>query len=378
MRRTWRTMLVAVLAIGALAAPLGPVAPAEALPSVRALRGDLAAARDRLDELEGIVGRVVDDYHDARAEVDAIEADVAASRARLAANRIEVSARREVAAEHVRRIHRLGPTMEIAALVASADPMAGGERAIVLRRLVDRQRADLDALARAEATLVAEESLLATELTEAERREAELERRRTDVEVTLAAHADEVAELERALATAIDAAERARRAEEERRLRAAAAAALAATPGPTTPAPTVPAPGAPGPDSSAPGPTDPAPAPGGRAAEVAVQAALSRLGSPYVWGASGPSTFDCSGLVVWAYAQAGVSLPRTSRGQHATLRPITRAELRPGDLVFAGSPVHHVAIYLGDGRVVHAPQTGGVVEIRSMERRDLVGFARVG
>ena len=374
MRRTWRMTLVAVLAVGALAAPVGPVTPAEALPSVRALRGDLAAAQDRLDELEGIVGRVVDDYHEARAEVDAVEADITASRARLDANRNEVAARREVAAEHVRRIHRLGPTLEIAALVASADPMAGGERATLLRRLVDRQRADLDALARAEATLVAEESRLAAELAEAERRETEVERRRADVEATLAAHAEEVAELERAVADALDAEERARRAEEERRLRAAAAAALAATPAPTTPAPTVP--GAPGPDAPAPGPPDPVP--GGRAAEVAVQAALSRLGSPYVWGASGPDSFDCSGLVVWAYARAGVSLPRTSRGQHATLRPITRAELRPGDLVFAGSPVHHVAIYLGDGRVVHAPQTGGVVEIRSMERRDLVGFARVG
>lgn len=372
MRRARRTTLVALLALSVLAAPLGPPAPAEAAPSSRTLRGDLASAQHRLDELEGIAGRVVDDHHEASAALEAIEAEVAASRARLAASRAEVVARREVVAEHVRRIHRLGPTMEIAALVATADPMAGGERAVVLRRLVDRQRADLDALARAEATLVAGESLLAAELAEAERRETELERRRADVEATLAAHADEVAALERALGASVDAEERARRAEEERRLRAAAGAALTATPAPGAPAPVTPGPG-PGTD-----PTDPLPAPGGRAAEVAVQAALARLGSPYVWGATGPTAFDCSGLVVWAYAQAGVSLPRTSRGQHAALRPITREELRPGDLVFAGDPVHHVAIYLGDGRVVHAPQTGGVVGIRSMERHDLRGFARVG
>lgn len=370
MRTVSRSWLVA-LTLAALLAPFGPVAPAEAVPSSRALRGDLAAAQDRLDELEGIVGRVVDDYHEAREEVEAVELAIAASRERLATHRSEVVVLREVAAEHVRRIHRLGPTLEIAALVATADPMAGGERAIVLRRLVERQRADLAALASAEATLVAEEAGLVEELAIAERRSRELERRRQDVEATLAEHAEEVAELERALAAAIDAEERARRAEEERRLRAAAAASLATRTAPAA------SPGAPTSTPSTTPNATPVAAPAGRAAEVAVAAALSRLGSPYAWGATGPDAFDCSGLVVWAYAQAGVSLPRTSRSQHATLRPITREELRPGDLVFAGDPVHHVAIYLGDGRVVHAPQTGGVVEIRSMERRDLRGFARV-
>jgi cell wall-associated NlpC family hydrolase len=372
MRGARRSTVVAlVLAVVAVVAPT-TVAPAEALPSTGRLRTDLAAAQDRLDELEGIVGRAVDDYHEARAEVDAIEDEVRATRAGLAEHRTTVAALRASAAEHVVRVHKLGPTLEVAALVASADPMAGGERAVVLRRLVDRQRADLAALAAAETTFAAAESALAAQLAEANRRADTVEARRIEVEAMLAAHADEVAELERRLAAELDGEERRRREEAERRLAAAADAALAAAP---TPAPGAPAP-APGPGTPSPAPA-PAP-PSGRAAEVAVQAALSRIGSPYRWAATGPDAFDCSGLVVWAYAQAGVSLPRTSRGQHAALRPIAREELRPGDLVFAGDPVHHVGIYLGDGRIVHAPQTGGVVSIRSMERRDLRGFARVG
>jgi cell wall-associated NlpC family hydrolase len=89
------------------------------------------------------------------------------------------------------------------------------------------------------------------------------------------------------------------------------------------------------------------------AAAVAVAAALSKVGSPYVYGAAGPSAFDCSGLTSWAWAQAGVSIPRTSGGQ-AGLPSVSLSELQPGDLVTYYSPVSHVAMYIGNGQVVHA------------------------
>jgi cell wall-associated NlpC family hydrolase len=95
-----------------------------------------------------------------------------------------------------------------------------------------------------------------------------------------------------------------------------------------------------------------APAASGAAA-VAVAAALSKVGSPYVYGAAGPSAFDCSGLTSWAWAQAGVSIPRTSGGQ-AGLPSVSLSELQPGDLVTYYSPVSHVAMYIGNGQVVHA------------------------
>jgi cell wall-associated NlpC family hydrolase len=95
----------------------------------------------------------------------------------------------------------------------------------------------------------------------------------------------------------------------------------------------------------------------------AVAAAESRLGDPYVWAASGPSAFDCSGLVMWAFGQAGVSLPHFSGAQYAMSEHISMSDLQPGDLVFPANPGEHVAMYIGGGQVIQAPYTGTVVQI---------------
>lgn len=93
------------------------------------------------------------------------------------------------------------------------------------------------------------------------------------------------------------------------------------------------------------------------AINVAIAAALTKEDAAYRAGGKGPNSFDCSGLVVWAYAQAGVSLPHGSNNQLKVVRPITREELLPGDLIFsgrAGGRIQHVALYIGDGKVIHA------------------------
>lgn len=111
----------------------------------------------------------------------------------------------------------------------------------------------------------------------------------------------------------------------------------------------------------------------------AVQVALAQLGKPYRWGAAGPHRFDCSGLMYYSWRQVGVTLPRSSRAQHGGTQRISRSELRPGDLVFYHSPISHVAMYIGDGRVVDAPGSGRTVRIRNdgLTRRGVVGFGRV-
>lgn len=119
------------------------------------------------------------------------------------------------------------------------------------------------------------------------------------------------------------------------------------------------------------------PAPPNAKAKIAVDAALAKRGSPYVWAAAGPDTFDCSGLMVWAWAQAGVSLPHQSGAQYNTGTHVSRANLLPGDLVFFYSPIHHVGMYIGDNLVVHAPQTGDVVKISSMDSFPYSGATRV-
>jgi peptidoglycan DL-endopeptidase CwlO len=103
-----------------------------------------------------------------------------------------------------------------------------------------------------------------------------------------------------------------------------------------------------------------------RAGSAAVSHAMSKLGAPYRWGAAGPSAFDCSGLVSWAYKKVGVSLPRTSRAMSRVGSPVSKSALRPGDLVFFYTPVSHVGIYIGGGKVVNASQPGTPVKVSNI------------
>lgn len=107
------------------------------------------------------------------------------------------------------------------------------------------------------------------------------------------------------------------------------------------------------------------------AANTALQAAVAKRGSAYEWGAEGPSEFDCSGLMMWAFRAAGISLPHSSRSQYTLGRPVSKDQLQPGDLVFfddgSGDPsaIHHVGMYVGSGKMVDAPTEGQVVDVRS-------------
>ncbi len=108
------------------------------------------------------------------------------------------------------------------------------------------------------------------------------------------------------------------------------------------------------------------PAPSGSGGSVAVAAAMTRLGDPYVWGAAGPSSFDCSGLTMWAWAHAGVSLPHYSGSQYASTTHIAMSDLQPGDLVFFADPGEHEAMYIGGGRIIEAPYTGANIRIEPL------------
>jgi cell wall-associated NlpC family hydrolase len=117
--------------------------------------------------------------------------------------------------------------------------------------------------------------------------------------------------------------------------------------------------------------------------EIAMRA-LSLLGVPYKWGGAGPKTFDCSGLVQYVHEQIGIIAPRTAAQQYIAAKPVALSGLAPGDLLFfaiKGSRISHVAIYAGEGRFVHAPQTGRPVELRMLDdefyRPRLVGAGRL-
>jgi cell wall-associated NlpC family hydrolase len=116
----------------------------------------------------------------------------------------------------------------------------------------------------------------------------------------------------------------------------------------------------------------------------AVAAALSVLGSPYVWGAEGPDTFDCSGLVQWAYLQAGLVLPRLASDQYRASTPVPFDQMQPGDLIVYAydvhdeSTIHHIAMYVGNGQMVHAPHTGDVVKVVPVYTEGIIGTVRPG
>ena len=122
-------------------------------------------------------------------------------------------------------------------------------------------------------------------------------------------------------------------------------------------------------------PTSPPPSVKGGASK-AVATAAAQIGKPYEWAADGPDSFDCSGLTMYAWSSAGVSLPHSSRAQYSSLPHVSKSELRPGDLVFYGSPIHHVGIYEGGGVMINAPETGEYVRRNSINRADFAGAAR--
>ena len=123
--------------------------------------------------------------------------------------------------------------------------------------------------------------------------------------------------------------------------------------------------------------------PASSAGQSAVNAALTKVGGPYVWAATGPTAFDCSGLTQWAYKQAGINLPRTTRQQWAATTRISKDQLQPGDLIFysnnkAASGIYHVSIYTGPGMRVHAANPSIGIVHHKMITTNVIGYGRVG
>ena len=161
--------------------------------------------------------------------------------------------------------------------------------------------------------------------------------------------------------------------------------ALAALPPiPAPPPPDAPPPADPGilaapPEGIPPGDVAPPGAePGGGSPEAAtvIQAALSRIGSPYVWGGSGPGQFDCSGLVMWSFQQAGISLPHSSQALAQGGQPVSMDQIQPGDLVTYYSDASHVGIYIGDGMMVHASTFGTPVRVAPVDNAPIHNVRR--
>lgn len=377
-----RLALALALIVGALA-PVGGSRSAEAAP-IDDKRAEARRLEAAIEENGERISRLAEDYNEARVRIDEATAGIVDAERRLdTAKRESDALRARVRARAAVLYKQAGSGAPLADLDAGSVQEAGARAKYsaaaaernaslvadltVAREMLEGRRAELDRI-RAEAT--AEEERLARARREVEAAQAEQQQLLAQVEGEIAELVEQEAARRRA------EAERRAREEMERRRRQEAAAREAAAREEAGRGSA----GGSGGGSSAPAPSAPppnVPAPNARAA-VAVDTAKAQLGDPYRWGASGPDAFDCSGLTMYAWAAAGVGLPHSSRSQFASLPHVPMDALAPGDLVFYGSPIHHVGMYVGGGQMIHAPQTGDVVKYSSIYRSDFAGAARPG
>ncbi|MGW3087871.1 NlpC/P60 family protein [Streptomyces sp. NPDC001108] len=296
-------------------------------------QGAPRSAQARVDRLYTEAERATQSYDRAGENAQRLRGEIARAQDRAAREQGRVNRMRTELGAAASAQYRSGGIDPSLALLLSSDPDGYLDRAAALERVTDLQTARLHQLQQARRGL-------AQTRAEASRALAELERERAAATRNKRIVTRKLAEAKRLLTTLTGTD----RAEFERASRS-------------------------GRDIGLP---DLADLPAGSARAAAAVIAVRRaLGHPYVWGANGPSGFDCSGLMQWAYAQAGVGLPRTSQAQRYAGRMVPLSEARPGDLVAYRADASHIAMYVGHGQVIHAPYPGASV------RYDPVGMMPV-
>jgi cell wall-associated NlpC family hydrolase len=356
---------------------------------IRALSDELTAAQDAVDAAHARSVLELDEYQATQAEYEAARGRAEAAAATAAQATADLGVARDEVVAFARRSYIDGSSYPgAAALITAASPAelieraalleaVGAHRSDVLVRVTELQQRATQAETVARTALAEADALqqrAAEALAAAQAAENEARAQQAGLaaqEAQLAAELDRAQAQLRELVGAQEAADRVAR---------------------TTPAPQpTPSrgPSAPVRNSSTAGSGS------SSAVETAIQAAMAYLGTPYAWGGGGRNGpgpglspdagvvgFDCSGLTQYAYAQAGISIPRNSRAQYSDLPKVRDGDLRRGDLVFWGSDpndwesITHVAIYLGDNQVVQAPQSGDVVKVSTMWWRDYFGAVR--
>ncbi|HEX2195603.1 MAG TPA: NlpC/P60 family protein [Actinomycetota bacterium] len=310
---------------------------------------ELDAARARLMELEADFEIVVERYNLVHENLTSIQARIGTTELEVRQIERRMGVRQDAAVDIARELYKGGSSSALEAVLSAGDMAEVEARLEYLRTSQTAQAEVFEGLAADRSVLESKLDQLEEDRTAALAAEQRLTALREEIEGKLAAQRDEIAELNAAI-------ERAERLEARR---AAAAEEAAAAPVVTS------------------APARPAPAPNA-GAQAAVEAALSQVGKPYQWGAAGPDSYDCSGLTMWAWAQAGVSLPHNSGMQYAATPRVDQSDWQPGDLLFFGSPIHHVGMYIGNGQMVEAPYTGAQVRVVSASRSDYVGAGRPG
>ncbi|MFD9489015.1 NlpC/P60 family protein [Streptomyces sp. NPDC059991] len=321
---------VTVLSAAAATAAAAFAAPASADP------GD--TGKERVDRLFAQAEEATEQYNKADEHADQLREQVKQAQDSVARGQERINRMRGVLGAIAGAQYRSGGLDPSLALLLSEDPDTYLDKAAALDRIGERQSAELRELHQEQRRIGQQRTEATRKLAELERSRAEVARHKRTIESKLAQARRVLLALPTSERAAFDRASRGGRGEL--------------------------------PDLSGAVPAS------GRAA-AAVAAARQAVGRPYIWGANGPSGFDCSGLMQWSYAHAGVGLPRTSQAQRYAGHRVSLSEAQPGDLVAYRSDASHIAMYVGNGQVIHAPYPGAPVRYDPVGMMPISSITRV-
>ncbi|WP_200304447.1 C40 family peptidase [Streptomyces adelaidensis] len=318
---------VTVLTTAAAAAVALTSQAANAAPSEKPSKDEV---KSKVDKLYEEAEKATEKYNGAKEKQEKLQKEISTIQDNVARGQEDLNELREGIGQAASAQYRSGGIDSSIQLFLSADPDDYLDKAATLDQLTSQQVESLKKIQEKQRSLAQQREEASEKLEDLADTRETLGKKKKEVQSKLAQA--------QKLLNSLTAAEKAAlAAEEDRATRDSAREAL-------------------GSDSPAPG-----------RASSAYSAAQSQIGKPYVYGATGTASYDCSGLTSWAYAQAGITIPRTSQAQANTgTRIYSQADLQVGDLVFFYSDIHHVGFYAGNGQVLHAPRSGAVVRYEAM------------
>ncbi|WP_399086976.1 NlpC/P60 family protein [Streptomyces sp. BBFR2] len=340
---------------------------AEAAP--RAPKPTVEEVKKKVDALYHQAEVATQKYNAVKERVDARRAEVSDLQDAAARRTGKLNEARRELGTFAAAQYRSGGMSTTAQLMFAKDPQQFADRSHLMERLTGRQQQAVDAYQEQQAAAARQRAAATRSLERLQESQSELAGSKRTVQGKLAEA--------RQLLSDLTAQEKARLAELERKKEEAARRKAEEEARKQRERP-----GGGGTDTGSPGTTDPGqgggPADGSYRTKAAKALAFARaqMGKPYVWGATGPNSYDCSGLTQAAWKAAGVDLPRTTWDQVKFGQRVATKDLAPGDLVFFYNDISHVGMYIGDGKMIHAPKPGASVRIESIYYMPIYGSVR--
>jgi len=326
----------------------------------------------QIDKLGAEISDLDEHYNQASIHLQKVQSQIQDSENQSARAQVDFLALQKVASAQAAAIYRAGAPSLLVAFLSSKSLDDFNKKMELISQVSDWQSGIMTSLQIADQRAKVAQSDLSRELSQARSINDSLAKQRKDLNDRLASEQKLLGQINEAnrIAAAKAAADRA--AAVRTAMLAKATTKPSASPEPSD------TPGSSSPSETS-GPSDALPSiPSSDQAAVAVRAAMAQIGKPYVWAGAGPASYDCSGLTMSSWRQAGVVMAHSAADQYASFKHVSVDQLQPGDLVFFGHPIHHVGMYVGNGMMVHAPETGELVQVSSMSRSDLAGAARPG